>query len=44
MDSEQWELVAINLRGALHELGLVLGETVLPDILHNIFAKYCIGK
>ncbi|MCM8542251.1 MAG: tRNA uridine-5-carboxymethylaminomethyl(34) synthesis GTPase MnmE [Lentisphaeraceae bacterium] len=44
MDSEQWELVAINLRGALHELGQVLGETVLPDILHNIFHKYCIGK
>lgn len=44
MDSEQWELVAINLRGALHELGQVLGETILPDILHNIFHKYCIGK
>ena len=44
MASEQWELVAINLRGALHELGQVLGETVLPDILHNIFHKYCIGK
>ena len=44
ISGEQWELVAINLKGALHELGEVLGETVLPDILHNIFAKYCIGK
>ncbi len=44
METEQWELIAVNLRGALHELGQILGETVLPDILHNIFAKYCIGK
>lgn len=41
---EQWELVAINMKGALYELGQVLGETVLPDILDNIFMKYCIGK
>lgn len=42
--NEQWELVAINMKGALYELGQVLGETVLPDILDNIFHKYCIGK
>ena len=44
VDSQQWELISINLKGALHELGQVLGETILPDILHTIFHKYCIGK
>jgi tRNA modification GTPase len=44
INTQQWELISINLKGALHELGQVLGETVLPDILHSIFHKYCIGK
>jgi len=44
VEDEEWEIVAINLKGALHELGQILGETVLPDILHEIFGKYCIGK
>jgi len=33
ISSEEWELVAINLKGALHELGQIFGKTILPDIL-----------
>ena len=41
---ENWELLAINLRACLQALGDILGKTHQPDILHNIFSKYCIGK
>ena len=44
IEDEEWELVAINLRGSLDALGQIIGKTALPDILHNIFSKYCIGK
>ena len=38
------ELVAVDLRGALDNLGLIVGETTTDDILDRIFSQFCIGK
>ncbi len=38
------ELLAIELREALHALGEITGETTTDDILDQIFKQFCIGK
>ena len=38
------ELVALDLRLALDELGKVVGAVVTDDILDRIFQRFCIGK
>lgn len=38
------ELVAVDLRGALNALGLIVGETATDDLLDLIFSRFCIGK
>lgn len=38
------ELVAVDLREALHLLGQITGETTPDDILDLIFSQFCIGK
>lgn len=38
------ELVAVDLRIALDELGKVVGAVVADDILDRIFSRFCIGK
>ena len=38
------ELVAAELRLALHELGLVAGDVYTDDILDSLFSRFCIGK
>jgi tRNA modification GTPase len=38
------ELVAVDLRRAIDELGKVVGEVVNDDILDRIFQRFCIGK
>ena len=38
------ELLAVHLRAALTALGAILGKTVAPDLLDQIFARFCIGK
>jgi tRNA modification GTPase len=38
------ELVAIELRQALDDLGRVVGAVVTDDILDRIFSRFCIGK
>jgi tRNA modification GTPase len=38
------DLMAIDLRSALHHLGTITGEVTNDEILGNIFEKFCIGK
>jgi tRNA modification GTPase len=38
------ELVALDLRLAIDELGKVVGAVVTDDILDRIFSRFCIGK
>ncbi|MCM8760626.1 MAG: tRNA uridine-5-carboxymethylaminomethyl(34) synthesis GTPase MnmE [Candidatus Omnitrophica bacterium] len=38
------ELVAIDLKEAIFNLGLITGKSVADDILDRIFEKFCIGK
>ncbi|MBN1337761.1 MAG: tRNA uridine-5-carboxymethylaminomethyl(34) synthesis GTPase MnmE [Bacteroidales bacterium] len=38
------DLVAADLRGALHYLGEITGEITTHEILGNIFSRFCIGK
>ncbi len=38
------DLIATNIRSALHHLGEITGEVTTEDILGNIFGKFCIGK
>jgi tRNA modification GTPase len=38
------ELTAAELRTALDELGLILGEVTPDDVLGEVFGRFCIGK
>lgn len=38
------ELLAVDIKNALHHLGLITGEVTTDDLLANIFSKFCIGK
>jgi tRNA modification GTPase len=38
------ELIAAELRGALDELGKVVGAVYTDDILDRVFSRFCIGK
>jgi tRNA modification GTPase len=38
------DLVAFDIRQALHHLGLITGEVTTDDLLENIFRNFCIGK
>ena len=38
------ELIATDIRSAIHHLGLITGEVSTDDLLGNIFGKFCIGK
>ncbi len=38
------ELLALDMRDALHHLGRITGEITTDDLLGNIFQNFCIGK
>ena len=38
------ELTALALRGALDQLGEMVGAVYTPDLLDRIFSRFCIGK
>ena len=39
-----WELAGSSLRTAAELTGCITGETATPDILDEIFSRFCIGK
>ena len=41
---EEWELAAGPIRESLHSRGIITGETADPDVLDEIFSRFCIGK
>lgn len=38
------DFLAMDIRQALHQLGIITGEITTDDLLDNIFSKFCIGK
>ena len=38
------ELVAVEIRAALFELGKIVGEVYTEDLLDRIFGRFCLGK
>jgi tRNA modification GTPase len=38
------DLIALDIRRALYELGLITGEVTSDDLLGSIFGRFCIGK
>lgn len=38
------DLIALDIRRALYELGLITGEVTTDDLLGSIFGRFCIGK
>jgi len=38
------DLVVVDIRGSLHSLGQITGETISQDISREIFSRFCIGK
>jgi tRNA modification GTPase len=38
------DLIAIDVRQAIHYLGEISGEITTDEILGNIFKNFCIGK
>jgi tRNA modification GTPase len=44
VDQEPPELLALELRCALEELGAMVGAVYTDDLLDRIFSRFCIGK
>ena len=44
LGGNDWELAAVHLRSAISALASITGEESDPDILDNIFSRFCIGK
>ena len=39
-----WELVALELKEAIRELGEITGQEVGDEVLERIFGEFCLGK
>lgn len=44
LEAEDWELASIRIREALRALKTITGENASPDVLDEIFSRFCIGK
>ncbi len=44
LKENEWELAAVQLRSAIFALGTITGEDADPDVLDDIFSRFCIGK
>lgn len=44
LESDPPEILAMELRGALDELGAMVGAVYTDDLLDRIFSRFCIGK
>ena len=44
LEEEPTEVLALELRAALDELGEMVGEVYTDDLLDRIFSRFCIGK
>ncbi|MBI3409795.1 MAG: tRNA modification GTPase [Planctomycetes bacterium] len=44
LNEDPVELLAVELRGALEELGAMVGAVYTDDLLDRIFSRFCIGK
>jgi tRNA modification GTPase len=44
LEEEPAELLALELRSALEELGAIVGAVYTDDLLDRIFSRFCIGK
>jgi tRNA modification GTPase len=44
LHQEPPELLALELRGALDELGAMVGAVYTDDLLDRIFSRFCVGK
>lgn len=44
MDALPTDLLAEHLRGAINALGAITGQITSSDVLHTIFARFCVGK
>jgi tRNA modification GTPase len=38
------EILALELRGALDQLGAMVGAVYTDDLLDRVFSRFCIGK
>ena len=38
------DIIAINIKEILENLGKITGESVSEDIIKEIFSKFCLGK
>ncbi len=44
LDVESGDILSLDLRHALNELGAITGEVTSDDILGEIFGRFCVGK
>ena len=44
LNEEPHEILALEIRGALEELGAMVGAVYTDDLLDRIFSRFCIGK